>query len=165
MKTKVAGLIVLSALALTVPLVLPSAAAAEQKVVHVFNNRDSGLLRYRNCRYRLQAGYYGNVAYLQLKARSTSCRPRGVDRPNSAPRGRPSGSYAEVDTIHRGQPAVTIKRSAGKGVRLTQATGPVNGRFMQGAYSAADAAYRICSTSSSGSKCDTGFVDVFPFHY
>ncbi len=141
----------------------PGSATAEQREINVYNNYESGPRYYRNCGYRVQAGYFGNVAYLQLKARNTRCRISGVDSPESVP-GRPYGSYAEVDTLFPGSsPTVTIKRATKSGVTTTQATGPAGGRFMQGAYSAADAAYRICSTSSTGNKCDTGTVDVFPF--
>lgn len=163
MKTK---LPVLTALTAGVILAsFPGSATAEQPQVDVFNNYQSGPLHYRNCGYRVQAGYYGNVTYLQLKARNTSCRISGLDSPDTTS-GRPYGSYAEVDTLFPGNPSpptVTIKRATKSGVTTTQATGPAGGRFMQGAYSAADAAYRICSTSSTGNKCDTGTVDVYPF--
>lgn len=141
----------------------PGSATAEQPQVSVFSNYESGPLYYRSCGYRVQAGYYGNVAYLQLKARNTGCRISGLDSPDSIP-GRPYGSYAEVDTLRPGEPpTVTIKRATNSGVTVTQATGPAGGRFMQGSYSAVDAGYRICSASPTGNKCDTGSVDVFPF--
>lgn len=163
MRTK---LLVLTAVTVGVILAssFPGSATAEQPKINVLSNYESGPLYYRNCGYRIQAGYYGNVAYLQLKARNTGCRNSGLDSPNSDP--YRSGSYAIVQTIRPGTGLTVTRAQATKnGVTTTQATGPAGGRFIQGAYRdyAVDAGYRICSASPTGNKCDTGKVDVAPF--
>lgn len=157
------GLALIGALGIAAP------ASAERPLIRVFDNRESGPYKFGNCGYRVQAGYYGNVPYVQLKTRNSGCLTYGYDPDDQSPPGSPPGAYVSAQTISPSGygldagPLVSLTRVARNGVTVTQATAPAGRRFMQGSHSAADAGYRVCATSYYGNVCDTGVIDVYPF--
>ncbi len=146
---------------------LPASASAERPLIKVDQNKESATQRYGDCTYRVQAGYFGTAAYVQVKLLSDKCVWSGIDNPDtSGSSSAPGGGYVYIGTLRTGEasPYAEFTPFNRRGPAIFQADDTSGrGTFIGTRFPASEAAYRVCSSNTIGWWCDSGRIDVFPY--